>query len=125
MSKASRCEGFTLLEVMVALAILAVAASGLIGATGQSLRHQSWLEEKTIAGWIAENRITEIRNQRLWLPVGRSGDAVTMASRQWNVHVDVSETSRPGLRQMLVEVSPTNVPSPVPIYSLTGFLGKK
>lgn len=125
MREKGRCDGFTLLEVMVALSILAVAASGLIGATGQSLKHQAWIEEKTIAGWIAENRITEIRNQREWLPTGRSGDTVTMANRQWDVHVDVSDMARPDMRKLLVEVSPTQAPSPVPVYSLIGFIGKK
>lgn len=54
-------NGFTLVEVMVALAIVAFGLTALFSTTTQSVRASSYLREKTLAQWIALNRISEAR----------------------------------------------------------------
>lgn len=56
-----RNHGFTLVEVMVALAIVAFGLTALFSTTTQSVQASSYLREKTLAQWIALNRITEAR----------------------------------------------------------------
>ena len=56
-----RVQGFTLLEVLVALAIFALVAASVLSATARSLQTASRLEEKTLAMWIADNRLTELQ----------------------------------------------------------------
>ena len=56
-----RLRGFTLIEVLVALAIVAFGLSALFSVTTQTARASSYLREKTFAQWIALNRLTEAR----------------------------------------------------------------
>lgn len=49
-------RGFTLLEVMLALAIFALAAMAVLQIASGALSNQQILEEKTVAGWVAENQ---------------------------------------------------------------------
>lgn len=56
-----RRNGFTLVEVMVALAIVAFGLTALFATTTQSVRASGYLREKTLAQWIALNRISEAR----------------------------------------------------------------
>ena len=49
-------RGFTLLEVMLALAIFALAATAVLQIASGALSNQQILEEKTVAGWVAENQ---------------------------------------------------------------------
>lgn len=63
-------RGFTLIEVLVALTIAAVALIASVRATGALTRGSSELKARTLAEWSAENRLAEIRVQRLWPNVG-------------------------------------------------------
>ena len=56
-----RLHGFTLIEVLVALAIVAFGLTALFTVTNQTARASTYLREKTLAQWIALNRITEAR----------------------------------------------------------------
>ncbi len=97
-----RQRAFTLLEVMIALAVLAVSAAGLITAVSQNVRQSGALEERTVALWVAQNRLTELQVLREWPPVGRNEDRVRMSGREWEVIVETKTTAYPDLR--LVEV---------------------
>ena len=54
-------SGFTLLEVMVALLIIAIALTGVAEVMGAMLSNATTLRERTYASWIAQNQIVEIR----------------------------------------------------------------
>ena len=58
-----RVRGFTLIEVLAALVIVALGMLGVIEAVTQSTRNGTYLREKTLAHWIALNVITEKRLQ--------------------------------------------------------------
>lgn len=112
--------GFTLLEVLVAMTILAVAATGLLAASGQSLAQMQMLEKKTQAQWVAENRLTELRAARAWPEPGVRTDTVAFGEQQWQVRLTVSQTAHAGMRQIKVEVSQGEAS----LATLTGFTGK-
>ncbi|MFL9212451.1 type II secretion system minor pseudopilin GspI [Escherichia coli] len=65
-------RGFTLLEVMLALAIFALAATAVLQIASGALSNQQILEEKTVAGWVAENQTallyfsSVIQSRRAW-----------------------------------------------------------
>lgn len=114
--------GFTLLEVLVALTILAVGATGLIGAVRQSLLQEEALETRTLASWVAENRLAELRAERGWPDMGTSTGHVSMAGRDWSVRVGIKATPNPYMRKIEVAVAP--LPAQEPVATLIGFLGK-
>ncbi len=59
-------RGFTLIEVLVALTIAAVALIASVRATGSLTRGSAELRARTLADWSAENRLAEMRFQGLW-----------------------------------------------------------
>jgi len=89
--KSNKNTGFTLLEILVALAVLAVASAGLVTASSQNVHNAGYLENTSIAYWVAENKFAEM--QVAEYPVlGTSSDIVTMAKRSWLVETEVSST---------------------------------
>lgn len=51
-------RGFTLLEVMIALSIFALASIAILQITCSVLNYQNKIEEQTVAGWVVENHMT-------------------------------------------------------------------
>ena len=126
-SRKCRQAGFTLLEVMIALAVLAVASAGLVSAVSQNVRQGGYLEEKTLALWVAGNRLAEMRVSRAFPGKGRATDETEMGGREWKIQVETSETSHPGLRRVEVSVAAAGGEFGRdfrPIVTLTGFLGQ-
>ena len=83
----SRAPGFTLVEVMVALLVLALALTALQLRITQHVNNSAYLRDKTVAGWIAQNRLEmlrlESREQNMAIIEVRSG-IVAMAGKQWS-----------------------------------------
>jgi len=63
-------KGFTLIEVLIALAIVAVALAAALRAAGQSTANVVELRSRMLAGWVAENLLAEHRARGDWLPIG-------------------------------------------------------
>lgn len=61
-----KARGMTLLEVMVALAVFAVAALAVMKSASEHLSGLSWLEEKTLATWVAENQLVQLKLEKSW-----------------------------------------------------------
>lgn len=100
-----RASGFTLIEVMVAVAILAVALGAIIAAGARYADTAADLRDRTLALWVAHNRLTEIVLTPTWPDVGTSSDDVKMGGAQWTWHVKVSNTDDPTLRRIQVGVT--------------------
>jgi len=118
-------QGFTLLEIMIALAIFAIASASLIKNATQTIRQTSIIQERTIAYWVAENELNQIRAApREDLPnPGSDRSDVVMANREWEVVLDIEATENIDMRRIVVSVYlPTNADNS--IVSLTGFIGK-
>jgi general secretion pathway protein I len=66
----SRRKGFTLVEVLVALAIVAIALMSALRAAGEGTNNVGELRSRLLAGWVAENLLAEHRARADWLPLG-------------------------------------------------------
>ncbi len=126
----SRCRGagFTLLEVLVALAIFAIVAAVVYTDAGRRVTNAGRLEDLTLAGWIADNRLTELQLQQPAPTLGREETKVTFADRQWQTLSEVSASGTPGLLRIRVWVAAAGRDRSVSvetraITSLTGFVG--
>ncbi len=100
----SRSQGFTLLEVLVALAVFAVAVTALIYGLGESTRAQGYMEQRTLAHWVAMNQIALTRMQSKWPSVGITSGSEEMTGTEWHWTRNVSQTSDPKLRRVDMEV---------------------
>ncbi len=84
-------RGFTLVEVLVALAIIAFGLVAVFGQMSQSATAANRLREKTLAEWVALNQLAELRLSGVYPPVGtRSGD-VEMANSSWHYEMKVED----------------------------------
>lgn len=101
--KAAR--GFTLLEVMVALAIFALVAASVLTAASSSLKNAARLEDKTLAMWIADNRLGELQLADPPPADGRANGELEFAGRRWQWQTQVEATSDPDMRRIIVWVA--------------------
>jgi general secretion pathway protein I len=100
-----RNDGFTLLEVLVALAIFAVVAASVYATSARSLRNAARLEDKTLATWIADNRITEMQLAPTPPGAGRENGEVELGGRRWQWQSEVEDTSEPTMRRVTLWVA--------------------
>ena len=100
-----RADGFTLLEVLIALTVIAVAMGALIKSGSQHAETISYLRDRTVAHWVAMNRVAEIQLGETWPGVGESNGRVEMAGREWQWRARVEETFDEDVRRLEVEVA--------------------
>lgn len=117
-----RQPGFTLLEVMVALAIAALSLGAIAAAVSQMVESATAMEQRTFASWIAQNRIAELRLANVLPEVGEDSDEVEFANRQWTWRATISETGVERLFRVDVDVSLAG--SDDVIRTVTGFIGE-
>ena len=115
--------GFTLIEVLAALVIVALGMLGVIEAVTQNARNGSYLREKTLAHWIAMNVITERRLQPSPPDIAETSDEIEYAGERWRWTLRVSETPVESMRRMDVFVRPADAPEDEALATLTGFYG--
>ena len=102
--------GFTLLEVMVALAIVALGMMAVHTQLNRYAVGATIIENKVLASWIASNRIAELSVAPQWPPLGETQDEVDYAQRTWIWRTQVSETPVENLRRVDVSVALADQP---------------
>jgi|TARA_B100000767_G_C19273542_1_gene332386 general secretion pathway protein I len=102
--KILRQSGFTLIEVMLAMAVFAVAGVALLGVADNNYRHISLLEEKMLANWVASNQLVELSLVTTWPPKNNLKGNVDMAGRTWYWQQKVIKTDNNLLQQVIMEV---------------------
>lgn len=118
-----RNGGFTLLEVMVALAIVSIGLIAVFNSIIQMAHSTSTLRERALADWIAMNTISEIRISRDFPDVGRLDGSTEFAGREWRWEATVSETGISDLRRIDMAVAYEDVPEDA-ITIMTGFVSR-
>ncbi len=96
--------GFTLLEVMIALAVLAIALSAIITGVSRYANNAAYLRDRTFAHWVAMNKIAEAQIAKEWPAIGDTKGTATMADGEWSWEVKVTKTEDADVRRMDVKV---------------------
>lgn len=116
-----RSKGFTLLEVMVALTIVALSLTAVAASMNQMIDAANSMRNRTYASWIGLNRIAELRLASVTPDVGASNGEVEYASVDWTWRAVISET---GVDDLLrVDVSVSFAGTDQSIRTVTGFIG--
>lgn len=97
--------GFTLIEVMVALAILAVVAVAASRASSAYLSSVDVLRTQTLAHFVAQNAAADLRIQETWLTASRT-QTINAQGRVWQVVMTVSDSLTPALKEVNISVAP-------------------
>ncbi|ALF59058.1 type II secretion system minor pseudopilin GspI [Psychrobacter urativorans] len=100
-----RESGFTLIEVMVALAILAVVAVAASRASSAYLHSVDVLRTRTLAHFVAQNAAADLRMNETWLTENRT-QTVNAQGRDWQVTMTLSDTLTPALKEVNITVAP-------------------
>ncbi len=116
-------RGFTLIEVVVALAIVGIGMFAVFKTIGDTASNVTYLRDRTIAAWIADNRITEIRLSGQMPSVDQTEGEVEMADRRWHWVSKVSQTPVEGMRRVDVTVRREGDAEGTAVASLAGFVG--
>lgn len=96
--------GFTLLEVLVAVAVLGIAMAAVIAADARYADSAGYLRDRTMALWVAHNRMTEIELAPVWPDIGDSDDTVDMGTGRWHWRAHVQSTPDEHTRRIDVSV---------------------
>lgn len=122
MDRRRHSSGFTLIEVVIALAIAAVSLGALIATVSQMIDGSTSMRERTYASWIGQNRITEMRLANTLPEVSTTTSEVVFAGMEWELETTVSETGVENLFR--VDVSVTRVGDIGSFAPVTGFIGE-
>jgi general secretion pathway protein I len=116
-------RGFTLIEVLAALVIVALGMIAAIQAVTQSARNGTYLRDKTLAHWIGMNVLTERRLQAATPDIAESTGRVEFANQQWQWTMKVTQTQVQSLRRIDIAVRHAETPDGTPLANVSGFYG--
>ena len=120
-----RARGFTLIEVMVALAVVAIALPALLMSLYQQVDSTGYLRDKSLANMVAANKLTEIRilsraTQSLLL--GKDSGVSPMADRDWYWWLDSQPTEVQNFYRVEITVALDEEQREQPLHTLVAFL---
>jgi general secretion pathway protein I len=118
-----RSRGFTLLEVMVSLAVVSIGLIAVFNGIIQMAHSTATLRERALADWIAMNQISEIRLSGEFPEVGDFNDTVEFANRAWRWEARISETGVENLRRVDMSVAHEELPDDI-VTIVTGFVSR-
>src|SRR5687767_7690898 len=119
MSSRSNRRGFTLIEILVALAIVAVALAAGMRSVAQSSDVATVLKQRTLALWVAQNRLAEAQLTVPWPSMGTRDGAAEQAHARFVWRETVSGTPNPGFRKIEIVVTDAGEPD----YALARLVG--
>jgi general secretion pathway protein I len=104
-----RRRGFTLIEVLVALAIVTLGMAALLGTLNSAAGTAGYLQDKTLAEWIALNQVSKVRLSAQAPSKGDSEGEIDYAGRKWKWTQNIDDGSIPGVLFIVVKVRPSDV----------------
>ncbi|MDO8862209.1 type II secretion system minor pseudopilin GspI [Haliea sp. E1-2-M8] len=124
-AKRQRQPGFTLVEVMVALAVVALALPALMFALYQQVDGTGYLRDKSLAQMVASNKLVELRlltAARSGLFSGVDSGVEELAGRQWHWRLASSATQVQSFYRVEIAVREGEEESGLPLYTLVAFM---
>jgi len=124
-----QARAFTLLELLIALAVLAIVSMAIFTQAGNTIRQLQDLEQRTLARWVAENEVAKLHLTRLndTEPVrtGTRRDLVSYGDRTWRVVEEIQATEHEWMHRVDVTVYAVEQGRELgPIDTLTAFTGR-
>jgi len=118
-----RVGGFTLIEVLVGLLVLALALLALTRTAASQVQNFGALRERTLAGWLAQDVLAETRLATHFPAAGSSSGQRQFAGRQWRWELDVQPTDVSSIRRLNVRVFSAEDRA-APLAEIDGFAGE-
>lgn len=122
MSRINSSKGFTLVEVLVALVLLAVALSAMIKTASENTVNTAKLRDKYFASLVATNKVNEIRASGTAPKRGTSNGNIELAKQNWHWNIKIDNTEDKDLNKLTVSISPEYDKDRI-VYTLTSFVG--
>lgn len=120
-----RSRGFTLVEVMVALAVVAVALPALLFSLYQQIDGTGYLRDKSLANMVANNKLAELRlltAARRDLMRGNDSGIEEMADREWHWWLQSKGTTMAGFHRVQIDVALSETQQDQPLISLIAYM---
>lgn len=116
--------GFTLVEVLVALMVVAMGLAALMVAVSGTARTSGYLRDKTLAQWMALNRLSEVRLNLTKFGQNADTGEINFANRTWHYDTRYFDTSIATMKRVVVRVYAGDAKTKGnPLVESTGFLG--
>ena len=117
-------QGFSLIEIMVALLIVSIALGGAIYTVGISARNETIISNATFARWVAMNQIAKIKLEHAWPSIGNTKGDEEMAGGKWVWKQKTRSTENELVRRIEISVWREGSEKENPDAFLVGFLAK-
>lgn len=116
-------RGFTLIEVVVAMAVVALGMMAVFRVVQDTVNNSAYLRDRTFATWIADNRLTELRLGSELPSVDQTEGEVEFANQAWRWQATVSQTPVDDLRRIDIRVRRDADPEDSALAEVSGFAG--
>jgi len=116
-------KGFTLIEVMLAMAVFAIAGIALLSTASNNAQNMGYLEDKMFADWVASNQLVAVSLEKKWPPKNNAKGEVELAGRHWFWQQKVVKTTDKNMRSIVIEVRLTE-DEKLPLASFTTYVAK-
>ena len=117
-------KGFTLIEVMLAMAVFSIAGIAILGTADTNARNLGYLESKILASWVASNQLVEITLDDTWPPKNNKKGKVELAGLEWFWQQKVIKTTDKDMRAIVLEVR-LDEKDPSALTSLMTYVSKQ
>lgn len=119
-----RERGLTLIEVLIALAIIGIALTAVIKATSQTIKSTSYLQDKTMAAWVAQEIIGEAKTGLIHVPNAPDHllDKTKMLGRTWYWQASLEKTPNRHINKIVVNVYKNKNDEENPMMNLESYI---